>query len=114
MASFPTPGTKIGILRNLRHLRPPVGGAMGGKFRNSGVPTHAQPKPAFVQPHDRVPYWNIVPGDTVTLRRGKKIEKEDKSWTKGEAQVVSIDRELNRVWLENKVSRMSAGQGRQA
>lgn len=114
MASYPVPGSKDGILRNLRHLRAPAGGSRGGKFRSNGVPTHAQTKSAYVHHYDRIPYWNIVPGDTVTLRRGRKVEREDKSWTKGEAQVASIDRMLNRVWLENKVSLVSLSAPRSA
>ncbi|PKI85753.1 hypothetical protein MVES_000388 [Malassezia vespertilionis] len=59
-------GSARRVLRSLDHMW------MGtnGKFMRKLRPTRAQSEPAFVQPNDRIQFWNIVPGDVVKLRSG--------------------------------------------
>ncbi len=116
-----TPGTAKTILRNLAHLEPPV---KGSKFAFKNVPTIFRHQPAFVQPKNRIAFWNIVPGDIVRVRTGKVAERslegenaEGSSSSgagaaspldsrrsrkiRGEGKVVSIDRTRNLVWLRD-------------
>lgn len=93
-------GTTGGVLRSLRHLNPPTKGA---KFAVR-APTHAAHRPKFVQPKDRIPFWNIVPGDHVKLRCGRVGQKEGleaEEKVRAEGIVVSIDREKNWLWLRD-------------
>ncbi|SPO31722.1 uncharacterized protein UTRI_06572_B [Ustilago trichophora] len=93
-------GTTAGVLRSLRHLNPPT---KGSKFAIK-APSHAAHRPKFVQPKDRIPFWNIVPGDHVKLRCGRVGQKEgldSKDKIRGEGIVVSIDREKNWLWLRD-------------
>lgn len=93
-------GTTATALRSLRHLNPPKKGA---KFAIK-APTHAAHRPKFVQPKDRIPFWNIVPGDHVKLRCGRVGQKEgleSKEKVRGEGIVISIDREKNWLWLRD-------------
>lgn len=83
------------VLRTLRHLEPPH---KGDKF--SRIPTYAQNIPKFVQPKDRIKYWNIVPGDHVKLRTGRKLLLGD-TIVKAEGIVDKIDRTKNWVWLRD-------------
>lgn len=55
----------------------------------------------FVQPHDRIPYWNIVPGDEVLVKKGWVKKEEDGKVVHKRYQgvVSSIDRERNLVYL---------------
>ncbi|CDR99027.1 uncharacterized protein SPSC_04495 [Sporisorium scitamineum] len=90
-----------GVMRSLRHLNPPT---KGSKFAIR-APSHAAHRPKFVQPKDRIPFWNIVPGDHVKLRCGRVGQKEglesDNEKVRGEGIVVSIDREKNWLWLRD-------------
>lgn len=93
-------GTTRSILRSLKHLNPPT---KGSKFAIK-APSHAAHRPKFVQPKDRVPFWNIVPGDHVKLRTGRVGVKEGLESTekiRGEGIVVSIDRQKNWLWLRD-------------
>ncbi|KAN0062367.1 hypothetical protein ACQY0O_005249 [Thecaphora frezii] len=95
-------GTTKGVLRSLKHLNPPK---PGSKFAIK-APSHAAHRPKFVHVKDRIPFWNIVPGDHVRLRAGCVGQKEgldDESGAKvrGEGIVESIDREKNWVWLRD-------------
>lgn len=83
-------------LRTLRHLEPPN---KGDKF-NPRTPTYAQHKPKFVQPKDRIAYWNIVPGDHVKLRSGRAHQIGDEK-VPSEGIVDKIDRSKNWVWLRD-------------
>lgn len=120
-----TPGTTQAILRSLAHLEPPVKGA---KFALKGIPTYARHRPAFVQPRDRIAFWNIVPGDVVRVKTGKVkelaegIETEDGTTAaanssrrarkiRGEGKVVSIDRERNVAWLRDVGEESGTGNG---
>ncbi|SNX87960.1 uncharacterized protein MEPE_06671 [Melanopsichium pennsylvanicum] len=88
------------VLRSLQHLNPPT---KGSKFAVR-APSHAAHQPKFVQPKDRIPFWNIVPGDHVKLRCGRVGQKEgldSNDKLRGEGIVVSIDRQKNWVWLRD-------------
>ncbi|GAC95069.1 hypothetical protein PHSY_002644 [Pseudozyma hubeiensis SY62] len=89
-----------GVMRSLRHLNPPT---KGSKFAVR-APSHAAHQPKFVQPKDRVPFWNIVPGDHVKLRCGRvgqNLGLDSTEKVRGEGIVVSIDREKNWLWLRD-------------
>ncbi|PWY98664.1 hypothetical protein BCV70DRAFT_201465 [Testicularia cyperi] len=93
-------GTTSMVLRSLRHLRAPI---KGSKFGNR-MPSQAAHQPKFVQPKDRVPFWNIVPGDHVRLRTGRVGETQGldgKEKIRGEGVVLSVDREKNWLWLRD-------------
>ncbi|KAJ1021897.1 hypothetical protein NDA16_003659 [Ustilago loliicola] len=93
-------GTTGSVLRSLKHLNPPT---KGSKFAIK-APSHAAHRPKFVLPKDRVPFWNIVPGDHVKLRNGRVGVKEGLDSTekiRGEGIVVSIDRQKNWLWLRD-------------
>lgn len=88
------------VMRSLRHLNPPT---KGSKFAVR-APSHAAHQPKFVQPKDRIPFWNIVPGDHVKLRCGSVGQKDgldSDNKIRGEGIVVSIDREKNWLWLRD-------------
>ncbi|KAK9897050.1 hypothetical protein P389DRAFT_194690 [Cystobasidium minutum MCA 4210] len=56
------------------------------------VPRRVQHKPAWVNPKDRIPIWNIGPGDRVRVIAGEK---------KGKIGTVDwVDRTMNRVHLK--------------
>lgn len=82
----------------LAHLRPPP--TKGGKF-GMPVPTHFKPPgKQFVQVKDRIPFWNIAPGDKVKLVKGgddvrNKVGTVEQVW-----------RESNRVSLKEEVFRV--------
>jgi hypothetical protein len=101
--SLPSPGSTSSILRHLLHLRASPRGQQGGRFSAAG-PTHARSRDKWVPPKDRVPFANIVVGDWVRLRRGRKIDDGKGGVFRGEGKVVSVDREKNLVWLNNEVS----------
>lgn len=86
-------------MRSLQHMQPPT---KGSKFAIK-APTHAAHRPKFVQPKDRIPFWNIVPGDHVKLRHGRVGQNEglDQEKVRGEGVVLSIDREKNWIWLRD-------------
>ncbi|KAJ1021781.1 hypothetical protein NDA13_005394 [Ustilago tritici] len=93
-------GVTVSVLRSLKHLHPPT---KRSKFAIK-APSHATHQPKFVQPKDRVPFWNIVPGDHVKLRNGRVGVKEGLDSTekiRGEGIVVSIDRQKNWLWLRD-------------
>ncbi len=97
MAGSATSGS---VLRSLRHLNPPT---KGSKFAIR-APSHAAHTPKFVQPKDRIPFWNIVPGDHVKLKSGRVgqqdgLDSDEK--IRGEGIVVRIDREKNWLWLRD-------------
>ncbi|GAA6014760.1 hypothetical protein JCM10207_006931 [Rhodosporidiobolus poonsookiae] len=80
------------LQRSLTHLKPPP--HRGGKFAVNAIPTHFRSNPPFVQLKDRIPFWNVAPGDRVKLVRGS----ED---VKGKVGIVDrVDRETNRVFLK--------------
>lgn len=92
--------TTSGVMRSLRHLNKPI---KGTKFAIR-APSHAAHRPKFVQPKDRVPFWNIVPGDHVKLRCGRVGQKEgldSNEKIRGEGIVTSIDRQKNWIWLRD-------------
>ncbi|EPQ25807.1 uncharacterized protein PFL1_06674 [Pseudozyma flocculosa PF-1] len=96
------PGTTRGVMRSLKHLQPPT---KGSKFAVR-APTHAAHRAKFVHVKDRVPYWNIVPGDHVRLRSGRVgqkqgLDSDEEPKIRGEGIVLSIDREKNWVWLRD-------------
>ncbi|UZJ51885.1 hypothetical protein CBS101457_001205 [Exobasidium rhododendri] len=99
--TLPSPGTISGALRSLRHVQP-LPKVKGGKFANKSN-TFARTSPNFVQPKDRVAFWNIAPGDEVIVTVGARKVKNEES---GEVEKIpyegivgSIDRERNLVWL---------------
>ncbi len=97
MAGSATSGS---VLRSLRHLNPPT---KGSKFAIR-APSHAAHTPKFVQPKDRIPFWNIVPGDHVKLKSGRVGQQEgldSDEKIRGEGIVVRIDREKNWLWLRD-------------
>lgn len=100
-AIYPPPGSTSKTIRHLRHMLPPAGSsAIGeGKFARARVPRHGgNGLPAYVQPKDRIPYWNIAPGDEVIVKRGSFTDKDGEK--KPYAGIVSaVDRERNRLWL---------------
>jgi len=99
--TLPSPGSVSGIIRHLRHIQPTPKGP-GGKFANKSN-TFAKHMPKFVQPKDRIAFWNIAPGDEVLVTvGGRKVI--DEATGKGkkvpyEGIVGSVDRERNLVWL---------------
>lgn len=88
--------TKHGVLTSLRHLEP---GRKGDKFWPR-VPSYAASKVKYVQPKDRIPYFNIVPGDHVKLRSGRVQQIGDEK-VRAEGIVDRIDRSKNWVWLRD-------------
>lgn len=99
--TLPPPGTMSRVLRHLGHVRPPQK-KVGGKFgpQNSSF-TASEPK--YVQPKDRIAYWNILPGDEVQVTVGGKkvVDEVTGKVTKVpyEGIVATIDRERNLAWL---------------
>lgn len=96
MASMmlPPPGSRARVLRHLQHLEKPK----KSKFLTQ-IPFFDAP---YVHPKNRVPFWNIGPGDEVRVKvGGKRIKKEDGSIEKVpfEGIVDTIDRERSVVWL---------------
>lgn len=79
------------LQRTLTHLLPPP--IKGGKFA-SPIPTHFRSSNKFVQVKDRIPFWNIAPGDKIKVIRGNK-DVRNKSGV-----VDLVDRETNRVYLK--------------
>jgi len=91
---LPPPGSRARVLRHLQHLEKP----RKTKFLTQ-IPFFDAP---YVHPKDRVPFWNIGPGDEVRVKvGGKQIKKEDGSIEKVpfEGIVDTIDRERSVVWL---------------
>jgi large subunit ribosomal protein L24 len=94
-------GTTTTVLRSLRHLERPTKHA---KFFQAGKPSQAGGSKRFVQPRDRVPFWNIVPGDIVKLNTGnvaRQFGLDPNEKVRGEGRVISVDREKNTVLLAN-------------
>lgn len=85
------------VLRNLDHLKQ----GTNQKFLNKLRPSYAQSTPAYVQPKDRVAFWNIVPGDTVKLRTGAVGHDDEGRPIRGEGIVTTVDRTTNRLFLRD-------------
>ncbi|CAO1617767.1 unnamed protein product [Parajaminaea phylloscopi] len=91
------PGSRSGITRHLGHLKPP---AKGSKWKVA--PNKVFHTPNFVQPHDRIAFWNIVPGDEVRLRAGRvgqDLGFDQREKMRGEGKVLSVDKTRNLAWL---------------
>lgn len=99
--------TSLVALRSMDHMLPAQKG-WKGKFASKMLPTRSRPNQSYVQPKDRIRFWNIVPGDVVRYRTGPLIAKEGSTelW-RGQATVKQIDRTRNLAWLSNVVSRSS-------
>ncbi|PWN89569.1 hypothetical protein FA10DRAFT_268100 [Acaromyces ingoldii] len=98
---LPPPGSTSRVLRHLRHMLPPQGSSVkgNGKFSRRGVPRYGgNGMPAYVQPKDRIAYWNIAPGDEVVVTRGSFVGKDGQRKQYG-GIVASVDQERNLVWL---------------
>lgn len=98
----PPPGSKSRVLRHLRHMLPLPKKQPLGKFKDK-VPSWFRPDRQFVQPSDRVAYWNIVPGDEVVVRRGWAVERKRDDGTverkRFQGIVASVDRNTNVAYL---------------
>ncbi|CAO1613205.1 unnamed protein product [Sympodiomycopsis kandeliae] len=97
--SLPSPGTTQRLTRHLRHLKPP--GKDESKARTMPVIGHT---PAYVQPKDRIAYWNLVPGDVVKLRAGRvgqDLGLDPTVKQRGEGKIHSVDKERNLAWLDH-------------
>lgn len=99
--TLPSPGTTSRVLRHLRHIQPRTK-VPGGKFANR-QPSFARSEPKYVQPKDRIAFWNIAPGDEVRVTVGCKKVLDEKTGAKvripWEGIVATVDRERNLVWL---------------
>lgn len=94
---LPAPGSRARVTRHLQHIQP-LTKKPGGKFARKMPfqPNH------FVQPKDRIAFWNIGPGDEVRVTTGGKVVvNEDGTKTRIPYQgiVDTIDRETNVVYL---------------
>lgn len=89
------------VLRHLKHMEPRPKGP-GGKFA-SRTTSFARSNPRFVQPKDRIAYWNIAPGDEVRVTVGgiKQVDPVTgkKTVLPYEGVVNTVDRERNLVYL---------------
>lgn len=99
MASLmlPPPGSRSRVLRHLKHMEP-LRKKPGGKFADK-TPFFGH---AFVQPKDRIAFWNIAPGDEVRVKvGGKHVTRSDGSKDRlpFEGIVDTVDRERSVVWL---------------
>lgn len=97
MAAQFVSGAKTGVTRSLGHLKPPKKGT-----QHNVPPAKVAHTPKFVQPEDRIAFWNIVPGDEVRLRTGRVGENlgyDAREKIRGEGKVVSIDKQRNLAWL---------------
>ncbi|KAK0551228.1 hypothetical protein OC846_003367 [Tilletia horrida] len=101
--------TSKAVLRSLRHMQPSHLPTSYTKHQRRMVPTHMRHVPKFVQVKDRIPFWNIVPGDEVKVRSGKSVVVNDQSKEgagraakqRGQGFVQTIDRDRNWVWLRD-------------
>lgn len=85
------------VLRSLDHMCP----GENTKFIRKLRPSYMQPAVPYVQPKDRIKFWNIVPGDHVKLRSGAVGHDEEGRPIRGEGIVDRVDRETNRLWLRD-------------
>jgi hypothetical protein len=76
--------TSVPWTKNFRHMEPIP---RHWTVRTSWRDPHLKP----VKPRDRIKYWNIVPGDQITLLGDR---------TKAIREVLSINRLTNRVYLK--------------
>ena len=57
----------------------------------------------FVQPHNRIKYWNIVPKDRVRILKGNQDIKRDEYGSDLITSVLQVDQFKNRLYPENGV-----------
>ncbi|KAK0556174.1 hypothetical protein OC844_005931 [Tilletia horrida] len=101
--------TSKAVLRSLRHMLPSHLPTSMTKHQRRRIPTQMRHVPKFVHLKDRIPYWNIVPGDEVKVRSGKSVLLNDPSKmgagraakVRGQGIVQTIDRSRNWVWLRD-------------
>ncbi|PWN29836.1 hypothetical protein BDZ90DRAFT_230674 [Jaminaea rosea] len=92
-------GTRSGVTRNFAHLKPPK---PSSKFDAKSIPSNLREPQHFVHPQDRIPFWNLAPGDEVKLRTGRvgqDLGFDPREKLRGEGIVQSVDKKRNVLYL---------------